>query len=201
MWQQSSYHNHYHLLFFFCSVWFIQSILLRFILIKWPCIMQVYQRQMSKEGLQKVIQQEQTDSSMAQVWSCISFFLNWGLPLNACYTKYFCYRETFFQQKTYAIFSHFMRMWGNVFLFLVILVRAMLFKISFVYLLCEWVCWMERLVNFKKYGFSIWNGITKSLLFTPHWLFVNSTWIKRFYFHLPLHIFCIILMKIPKLPM
>lgn len=43
---------------------------------------------MSKEGLQKVIQREQTDSPMAQVWNCTYFLLcDWRLPLNVYYTK------------------------------------------------------------------------------------------------------------------
>ncbi|KAL7002809.1 DNA-dependent ATPase protein rad54 [Sarracenia purpurea var. burkii] len=68
----------------------------------------VYQRQMSKEGLQKVIQQEQTDRTKTQVLG-----LMLRLPIgNAlmCNTKSCNHRETSSQQKNCGIYSHFMKM-------------------------------------------------------------------------------------------
>ncbi|KAJ9537882.1 hypothetical protein OSB04_030615 [Centaurea solstitialis] len=60
----------------------------------------VYQRQMSKEGLQKVIQQEQADSKI-QVF-VIFFFLN------------ICKLGPIFRQRIYGIYLHFMRMQGKL---------------------------------------------------------------------------------------
>ena len=69
---------------------------------------------MSKEGLQKVIQQEQKDSLKTQVIMLLLFFFPHALTsvfaLDSVVIKYSYCRVTFFQQKIYVISSHFMRM-------------------------------------------------------------------------------------------